>query len=92
MTNPRLSLYWNFISSENRVCLGRLRWEKGTPGIKGGGHSNKLSVSLVFEKRDAWVGLYWTKPAEQERFWYICLIPFFPIRIHLMRAYGGIFP
>ncbi len=63
---PRVRVQWipNFIHSEKRLCLTRIRWENGKPGF--GGYSSKLSISLCL----AWL----------------------PIRIKLVRSYGGMYP
>jgi hypothetical protein len=83
----------NVIRKQKRICLTRLRWETGKPG-DGKGYSNKLSISLCWVPGDIWVGVY-IRPKRSlcyERFIYICVIPCLPIRIHKMKAYGGIFP
>lgn len=89
----RIRIQWkpNIVGSERRICLTRIRWENGTPG-DGKGYSSKLSVSLVFEPRDIWMGLYWNKPSQRECAAWMCLIPCFPIRIQLLKSYGGRFP
>ena len=52
-------------------------------------------VTLMFEPRDVWVGLYWTTEEAHRQhgvsyprllLLYICLIPMFPIRISLQRS------
>lgn len=93
-----LRVQWipNLIRSERRICLTRIRWT-----IVGGYHlpegpflrSFKLSISIVFEPRDLWIGLFRKHSSEIESsFWYVCLLPMIPIRFHLKRAWGGIFP
>ncbi len=83
----------NYIKPERRLCLTRLRWETngGPNGKPVGGHSNEVSVSLVFLLADLWVGAFW-----KTELWgwtlYLCLIPCFPLRIHRKRSYGGRFP
>lgn len=52
-----------------------------------------MNVRILFEKRNAWVGVYWAKVVpppdpydpqyQQPATWqvYVCLLPFFPILI-----------
>lgn len=40
-------------------------------------------LSLVFEPRDLWVGLYWTWETETMLNLYVCLLPMLPIRLTL---------
>lgn len=54
-------------------------------------YSRKLSVKLLWEPRDLWVGVYWDWHSKSEWFIYICLFPCFPIRVHLVRSYGGLY-
>lgn len=88
---PRIQKWPNYIKSEKRLCLTRIRWETGTVG-DGKGYSSKLSISVLWEPRDMWVGLFWDVKSQGERSWYLCLIPCLPIRFKLVRAWGGIFP
>lgn len=48
----------------------------------------RWSAQLLFEPRDAWIGLYWDRPflgyaRDGQMMWelrlYICLVPFFPL-------------
>ena len=80
----------NVISRERRICLTRIRWERGTVG-DGRGYSASLSFSLCFEPRDLWVGLYWSKGEIYNWFGWLCLIPCLPLRIHFQKSYGGRF-
>ena len=74
-----------------RLCTWRTSWNRGRIGDGSGGKSNEVSVGLVWEPRDIWIGLYWT--CEDEGwFAYVCLIPCLPIRIHRKWSFGGIFP
>jgi len=74
----------NVITRENRICLTRIRWENGTV-------SNKLSVSLCFDWRSLWVGLFVKQRCHGFYAW-LCLLPCLPIRVSFQRSYGGIFP
>ena len=56
----------------------------------GKGYSRKLSVKLLFEPRDIWVGIYWDKK-DESIFVYICVVPCFPVRIHRRISFGGRF-
>lgn len=88
----KLRIQWipNWVKSERRLCLTRIRWERGKVG-DGKGYSCKLSVSLIWEPRDIWIGLFWDKK-HSERTWYLCLLPLLPIRFKLLKSFGGIFP
>lgn len=79
----------NLIWSERRLCLTRIYWDHGVVG-DGNGYSASLSLSLCFEPRDMWIGLYWTK-GWKEWFAWLCLIPCLPLRIHFHKSYGGRF-
>lgn len=90
----RVRIQWwpNLVRAEKRICLTRIRWESGGPvGVRGGGCSNKLSVSVIWEPRDAWVGLYWNK-TRSETSVYVCILPFLPIRFKHIQSWGGVFP
>jgi hypothetical protein len=76
----------------NEWQITRVRWERGVPGMPGGGYSAKLSVKIVWEPRDMWVGLYWTKPEPHDWLFYICLLPCLPLRVHFIKSFGGVFP
>lgn len=88
----RTRVQWmpNLVCSENRICLTRIRWERGTVG-DGKGYSSKLSVSLIWEPRDIWIGLYWDTSVNAT-VWYLCLLPCLPLRFKLVKSWGGIFP
>lgn len=58
----------------------------------GASYSRKLSVKLLWEPRDIWIGLYWDWQSRSEWTAYLCVVPCLPIRIHLIRSYGGVFP
>jgi hypothetical protein len=76
----------------NSLAMRSFGWNRGKVG-DGKGHSNRISVRLLFEPRDLWVGAYWNRQRERcEWMVYVCLIPCLPIRIHFSRSYGGIFP
>jgi hypothetical protein len=53
--------------------------------------SKEISIKLLWEPRDLWIGLFWAKSDLYHRMWYICFIPCLPIRIHFKRSYGGNF-
>src|SRR5438309_1325819 len=92
---PRVQLVPNFVWSEKRLCLTRIRWERGTVGIANGGYSAKLSISLCFVPEDFWVGAFWRRAKDKsstERFaLWVCVLPFIPIRFKLLKSWGGIF-
>jgi hypothetical protein len=39
------------------------------------------SISLLFEPRDLWIGVYWTKEDIGRTRLYVCLVPMLPILI-----------
>lgn len=44
----------------------------------------KIEISLEFEPRDIWIGIYWDYQKVYKMFHvYICLVPLFPIHITL---------
>ena len=92
----RIQLIPNLVKSENRICLTRIRWEHGIMGVAGDGYSAKLSISVCFVPQDMWIGLFWKGakfPSATERFcaWF-ALIPCFPVRVKLIKSWGGIIP
>lgn len=72
------------------IMTRRFYWNRGVVG-DGRGNSNKLSIKLLWEPRDLWLGVYWTGTTDDMQV-YICLLPCLPIRLHRVRSYGGIFP
>lgn len=59
------------------------------------------SIKLKFEKKDIWIGVYWncgyylSNINTQKTQWieiYICLIPFFPIKLFFQRMISNEFP
>lgn len=84
----------NLVPSEKRICLTRIRWEKGEVGTSDTrrGYSAKLSLSLCFVPRDAWIGAFWKRVSIFEWCMWVCLIPCFPLRIKLVKSWGGIYP
>jgi hypothetical protein len=66
-------------------------WLNGTVGDGSGGYSQRVSIRVLWEPRDLWVGLYWDGTKDDWRV-YVCVVPCFPIRFHVHRSFGGIFP
>ncbi len=71
------------------LAMRSFGWNVGSVGR--GGHSRRVSVRLIWEPRDLWVGLYWDGAKDDWRV-FLCVIPCLPIRIHVQRSFGGIFP
>lgn len=80
----------NVIRRERRICLTRIAWERGSPG-DGKGYSTEVSISLCWKPEMAFFGVYHRPDGAYYRLVYLCLIPFFPVRIHWTRSYGGSF-
>lgn len=65
---------------QKHLRLFRLMWERGTPGVPGGGYSAKLAIGLrprLFEREREYGKAF--------------LITILGLRIHYSRSYGGIF-
>lgn len=83
--------------TERRLCLTRIRWEHGKPGVAiadGGGYSAKLSISIRLDWGMSFIG-FWSPSFmgwASDKVWWICLIPCLPIRVKLSKSYGGIVP
>lgn len=70
--------------------LARRKWGRSIYGDRG-----SLEVSLLWEPRDFWIGVYWNTrivASRPGRFndwtigeWYICFIPCLPIKIRRVR-------
>lgn len=70
------------------IFTHRFYWNRGNVG-DGKGYSTKLSVKLLWEIRDLWIGVYWTRGGRDHLFIYICILPMLPIRVHRARHWGG---
>jgi hypothetical protein len=57
----------------------------------GKGYSTKLSIKLLLEPRDLWIGVYWTRGGNDHLFVYLCILPMLPVRFHWARSWGGRF-
>ncbi len=91
--NRKFRLQWrpNFIGPERRLCLTRVYWNRGTPG-DGKGYSTKISVSLCWRWRLFFVGAFFPPQTSlDDTMLWLCLLPCLPIRIHLLRSWGGSF-
>lgn len=64
--------------TQKKLRLFRLLWGHGTPGLPGGGYSAKLSVSLV-PRVFGW-----------DRGWHEWRITLAGVRLHHLKAFGGI--
>jgi len=74
--------------------IARFTWDRGNVG-DGVGYSSKLSFKLQFVPRDLWVGVFWkllSPTGVQGWVAYICILPCLPLRIKLIRSFGGRFP
>lgn len=79
MTNLRFKSVLRHDEMQGHFRLFRVMWEKGVPGIPGGGHSNMVSVAL-HPKLFIWDA--------NGRNWLLVICG---IRIHRKRSYGGFF-
>lgn len=70
------------------ITLKRFYWNVGNVG-DGKGHSNKVSVKLIFDWRAWWVGLCWAHTGPDHLFVFIMPLPTIAFRIHWARAWGG---
>lgn len=69
-----------FDGIQKHLRLFRLMWERGTPGVPGGGYSAKLAIGLrprIFEREREYGKAF--------------LFTILGLRIHYSRSYGGIF-
>lgn len=69
-----------FDEIQKHLRLFRLMWERGTPGVPGGGYSAKLAIGLrprLFEREREYGKAF--------------LFTILGLRIHYSRSYGGIF-
>lgn len=69
---------------EFQLC--RFYYERGK--VVAGGCDNGISLKVIWEPRDLWVGLYWDVTSDSLKF-FLCIIPCLPIRIHFKRTWGG---
>lgn len=67
-------------STQKKLRLFRLLWQRGTSGLPGGGYSAKLSVSLV-PRIFGWV--------RELSGWRLTLAGF---QVHHLKSFGGIIP
>ena len=72
------------------LAMSSFGWNKGTVG-DGTGYSRRVSVRILFEPHDVWLGIYWTGNKDDWKL-YLCLLPCLPIRFHMQRSFGGVFP
>jgi hypothetical protein len=69
-----------FDEIQNHLRLFRLMWERGRPGVPGGGYSAKLAIGLrprLFHREREYGKAF--------------LLTILGLRIHYSRSYGGIF-
>ncbi|WP_331373782.1 hypothetical protein [Sinorhizobium chiapasense] len=69
-----------FDEIQKHLRLFRLMWERGTPGVPGGGYSAKLAIGLrprLFEREREYGKAF--------------LFTILGLRVHYSRSYGGIF-
>jgi hypothetical protein len=86
--NWRIKSVFRWSADERLLRLFRVMWERQRVGIT---YSVKLSFGIARKIEDSWIGIYWKRSHlfDKETFVYFCLIPWFPIRVHYIRSYGG---
>lgn len=50
------------------------------------GDRRDMRVELLFEPRDLWIGLYWTRSPYGDPEAFVCLLPLLPVRISILRS------
>lgn len=70
------------------LCLGRLAWETYPQGRE---CSHEVSIRLLWELRDLWVGLFWQNDEYERWVFYFILIPTLVLRVKFRRSWGGRF-
>lgn len=73
------------------LAMQSFGWNHGSVGEGTGGYSRRLSLRVIWDPRDLWIGLYWDGTKDDWRV-YLCFLPCLPIRLHVQRSFGGIFP
>jgi hypothetical protein len=78
------------------MLLAIRTWDRGAveddgARRRGEAYSCRLSIRVLFEPRDLWLGAYWKRGYNDLQV-YLCLLPMLPIRLHFQRSYGGRFP
>jgi len=76
----RFKSVMRFDEIQNHLRLFRLMWERGTPGVPGGGYSAKLAIGLrprIFHREREYGKAF--------------LFTILGLRVHYSRSYGGIF-
>lgn len=76
---------WGFGGRDrNRFVLARWEWmRQKEPPLR------EVSVSLVWEPRDLWIGAYIAPPEFGHLILFICLIPCIALRLHFKRHWGA---
>ena len=76
---------------DRRLRLCRFIWTRGDgPGAGApSNYSAMLSLSIdVVRWADSWIGMF-CRGARDEWWAWLCILPWFPLRLHYQRAYGG---
>ncbi len=73
---------------KRELQLCRFYFERGKAGH--GGSDNGISIKVIWEPRDLWIGLYWDAARDHFKL-YLCVLPCLPIRIHFKRIWGGFY-
>jgi hypothetical protein len=79
--NPRLRWVFRRDEIQRHFRIARIVWERGVPGLPGGGYSAKLSIALTPRL------FLWER--DEGHVWLLVL---FGLRVGYTRSYGGIFP
>lgn len=98
VSNIRFKRVLRWSKSERMLRLCRIMWQRGAGSL--GIHNPvfqpydvKLSFAIERKFEDSWIGVYWQRPrkdsASHGTFVYICLVPWFPLRVHYQRGHGG---
>lgn len=81
----RVKVVWRFRKHPmaRRFGLPRILWHTKE------GWGREVSLSIAFEPRDVWIGVYWDRPEFAKLVLYLCLIPMLPFRVAITTSHGG---